>query len=310
MRVPPRIVVVGSSNTDMVVEAGRLPAPGETVLGGAFLMAAGGKGANQAVAAARLGATVELVGRVGADVFGDRAIADLERQGVATRRVVRDSDAASGVALIVVGPDGENQIAVAPGANARLSVADVEAAADDIAAADLLLLQLEVPLASVRRAAEVARGAGTRTILDPAPAPSASEGGLDDQLLGRVSILTPNATEAERLTGVAIRDAASAEHAATALRRRGVETVIVTLGAAGCLLSSDDGTRTVPAPRVEAVDATAAGDTFNGALAWALAGGRSIDEAAELACRAAALSVTGRGAQPSMPDRRALLERG
>ncbi len=291
-----RIVVVGSSNTDMVVASRRLPAPGETVLGGTFLMAAGGKGANQAVAAARLGARVSLVARVGADMFGDRAIDGFEREGVGTRFVVRDPDAPSGVALILVDETGENLISVAPGANARLTVADVEAAREEIEAAAIVLLQLEVPLETVRHAARVARAAGALVILDPAPARE-----LDAALLADVSILTPNESEAERLTGVPVTGDASAERAAGALRDRGVSTVALTLGSRGCYLLSAEHRARIEAPAVEAIDTTAAGDAFNGALAWQLARGAALPVAVATACRAAAVSVTRRGAQPSMP---------
>ncbi len=298
----PRIVVVGSSNTDMVVEAGRLPAPGETVLGGRFLTAAGGKGANQAVAAARLGADVALVARVGRDPFGDAALGGFECEGIRTEHVRRDDEAPSGVALILVGAAGENLIAVAPGANARLGPDDVDAAARAIETADLLLLQLEVPFETVRRAAAIARAAGVRVLLDPAPAPALDL--LEPALLAAVSILTPNESEAERLTGIRVEDDASAERAARALRERGVPVVVITLGAGGCLAIAEEGAIRVPGASLagaEAVDATAAGDTFNGALAWALAGGRPLAEALAFANRAASIAVTRRGAQPSMP---------
>ncbi len=291
-----RVVVVGSANTDMVVGSDRLPAAGETVLGGTFLMAAGGKGANQAVAAARLGAEVSLVARLGSDIFGDQSLAGFERERIDTRFVVRDPNAPSGVALILVDAGGENLISVAPGANARLSVADVESARAVIEGAAIVLLQLEVPLDAVGRTAEIAADAGVPVILDPAPAQE-----LDAGLLATVSILTPNESEAERLTGIPVGDRSSAHRAATELRARGVESVVLTLGARGCYLLSATHEELVPAPTVEAVDTTAAGDTFNGALAWQLANGVSLRTAAEVASRAAALSVTRRGAQPSMP---------
>lgn len=291
-----RIVVVGSSNTDMVIGSDHLPSPGETVLGGRFLMAAGGKGANQAVAAARLGADVSLVARVGADVFGDQAVAGFEREGIATRFVVRDPQAPSGVALILVDEAGENLISVAPGANARLRGADVEAARDTIEAAAILLLQLEVPLEAVRTAARIAAVAGAQVILDPAPARE-----LDDDLLAQVSILTPNESEAQRLTGIEVTDEASVARAAAVLHSRGVEAVVVTLGSSGCYLLTEGDRTLIEAPRVDAIDTTAAGDTFNGALAWQLAEGAPLPAAVRMACRAAAVSVTRRGAQPSMP---------
>ncbi len=291
-----RIVVVGSSNTDMVIGSDRLPTAGETVLGGSFLMAAGGKGANQAVAAARLGGAVTLVARVGADLFGDRALRGFEDEGIDTRFVVRDAEEPSGVALILVDAAGRNLISVAPGANNRLSEADVEAARTAIVQADIVLLQLEVPLEAVRYAARLGRGAGARVILDPAPARE-----LDARLLADLSILTPNESEAHRLTGISVDDASSARRAATILREQGATTVLITLGARGCYLLSDHDRELIPAPAVEAVDSTAAGDTFNGALACALAAGAELSEAVAAASRAAALSVTRRGAQPSMP---------
>lgn len=291
-----RIAVVGSSNTDMVVRSPHLPVPGETVLGDDFLMAAGGKGANQAVAAARLGGDVTLLARVGDDVFGERAIRGFEDAGIRTELVRRDLAAPSGVALILVDERGENLISVAPGANGRLSVDDVEAARTELRQASVLLLQLEVPLAAVGVAASICAGGGGRVILDPAPARE-----LDDELLSAVSILTPNESEAERLTGVRVGDRDSAHQAASALRARGVETVLITLGPAGAFLLSESRAQLIPSPEVEAVDTTAAGDTFNGALAWALARGDELEDAIELANRAAAVSVTRRGAQPSMP---------
>ena len=291
-------MVVGSSNTDLVVETGTLPAPGETVLGSDLLIAAGGKGANQAVAAARLGAEVTLVARLGRDMFGDRALAGFEAEGIATDHVVRDPSRPSGAALILVGERGENLIAVGQGANAALCEDDVEAAAAAIAGADFLLLQLEVPMAAVRRAARIARRAGVGVILDPAPAAE-----LDAGMLELVTYLTPNESEARILTGVEVADAASARRAGEILRRRGAANVLLTLGAAGAVACTAAGTLEVPGRAVEAVDATAAGDAWNGALACSLAAGRPLERAVEFASAAAALSVTRRGAQPSMPRR-------
>ena len=289
-----RIVVVGSSNTDMVVQTDRLPQPGETVLGGDLIIAPGGKGANQAVAAARLGAGVAFVARVGQDMFGQEALGNFQREGLDTRYVVQDPDAPSGVALIVVGPDGQNIIAVAPGANRRLSPADVEAASPAFAEARVVLLQLEIPLETVMAAAKAGRSAGATVILNPAPAPSSP---LPDEVFAHVDILTPNETEAAVLTG---RE--TPEDAALALLQKGVNTVVVTLGAAGALLvTGPDQIRQVPGFRVAAVDATAAGDAFNGALAVALARGDSLDAAVRYAHAVAAISVTRLGAQPSLP---------
>jgi len=297
-----QVVVVGSSNTDMILRVRRVPGPGETLLGGEFSTAAGGKGANQAVAAARAGGRVAFVARLGRDGLGDAALAGLRREGMDLSRVVRDAGKPSGVALIFVGDDGENSIGVAGGANQRLSTRDVAAAAPLIAGARVLLLQLETPLPSVGAAARLGRRAGVDVILNPAPARP-----LPDALLGRVTILTPNETEASLLAGVRVTGAASAARAARVLLARGVRTVIVTLGARGALVATRGGTRVVPGFRVRAVDSTAAGDVFNGALAVRLAEGRPLLEAVRFAHAAAAISVTRPGAQPSIPTRREIL---
>jgi ribokinase len=294
----PRLLVLGSSNTDMVVRLERIPRPGETVLGGEFVTAAGGKGANQAVAAARAGGRVVFLARVGADGFGREALRGLRRDGLDVRHVVVDDAAPSGVALIFVGAEGENSIAVAPGANSRLSPADVEQAAPAFARADLVLAQLEIPLETVQAAARLARKAGARFVLNPAPARP-----LPLSLLRHVAILTPNETEAERLSGVRVRDAASAQRAARCLRRRGVGAVVLTLGAQGAWVSSAGFEGAIPGFRVRPVDTTAAGDVFNGALGVAWAEGRDLPDAVRFANAAAALSVTRLGAQPSAPRR-------
>jgi ribokinase len=298
----PRVVVVGSSNTDMVVRLPVLPAPGETVLGGDFYQAAGGKGANQAVAAARLGAEVRLVARVGDDSLGREAVRRFQAEGILTDAVVVDPQAASGVALIMVDSRGENMIAVASGANSRLTPADVEVVSEHLPGS-VLLVQLEIPMETVEHAVSLASRAGALVILNPAPARS-----LPDPLLHRVSILTPNEGELAVLAGRPVHDLETARLAATSLLRRGVKTVIVTLGAQGALLVDSGGSRLEPARRVEAVDTTAAGDAFNGALAWALAGGAPLAEAVRLANRAASISVTRPGAQPSLATRRELEE--
>ena len=292
------IVVVGSSNTDLIIRVPRIPKAGETLLGGEFMSAAGGKGANQAVGAARSGGRVALIARVGTDAFGERAIKGLRRDGVDVSCVFRDKLAASGVALIFVARDGENSIAVAGGANARLSPADVGKAAGVIRAAALLVAQLETPLATVIAAAQVAMKAGVPVILNPAPAQP-----LPNRLLKLISILTPNETEAELLTGIKVTQEAAAARACAKLRSRGVRTVILTLGARGAYLADTGGQQLVPGFKVKAVDSTAAGDIFNGALAVALAERKTLRDAVRFANAAAALSVTRLGAQPSAPTR-------
>jgi ribokinase len=294
----PRIIVVGSSNTDMIIKAERIPHPGETVLGGAFQMAAGGKGANQAVAAARAGGHVTFIARVGNDDFGRAAIAGFRREGIDIKYVLKTSQAASGIALIMVDRRGENSIAVAPGANARLSQDNVRKATRAFRAGDILLVQLETPIDTVRAAVRAARGRGLRVILNPAPARE-----LNDALLANVDILTPNETEAELLTGTKIRTKHDMARAARTLRDRGVGSVLITLGARGAFLSDGKADRLLPGFKVKAVDTTAAGDVFNGALAVALAEGRTLKAAARFANAAAAISVTRLGAQPSAPRR-------
>ncbi|MBN2506702.1 MAG: ribokinase [Verrucomicrobia bacterium] len=296
---PRPILVIGSSNTDMIVQLPRLPGPGETLLGGRFTTAPGGKGANQAVAAARAGGQVVFVARVGRDVMGDQAVAGFARDRLRIEHIRRDPAAPSGVALIFVARDGQNSIAVAPGANAALSPADVRRARGAFVRAGACVLQLEIPLATVQAAAALAAAHRVPVILNPAPARP-----LPNDLLTRISILTPNETEAERLTGVRVTSETTARQAARVLRRRGVGTVIVTLGARGALVCGPLGEHRVPAFKVKAVDTTAAGDVFNGALACALAEGRDLLAAVRFANAAAALSVTRLGAQPSAPKRR------
>lgn len=294
----PKIVVVGSSNTDMIIQLDHLPRPGETILGGEFTMAAGGKGANQAVAAARAGGRVSFIARVGADMFGDQAVKGFALDEINVAHVYRHSSNPSGVALIFVARDGENSIAVAPGANRQLSPADVTKAKRAFDRAAVCVLQLEIPLATVQAAVTLASAQNVRVILNPAPAQP-----LPDGLLQQVSILTPNETEAELLTGIKVRNDDDAQKAGRRLRARGVETVILTLGARGALVCTAGGKRMVPGFKVTAVDTTAAGDVFNGALATALAEGQELFAAVRFANAAAALSVTRLGAQPSAPLR-------
>lgn len=294
----PRIVVVGSANTDLVVRVPRLPLPGETVSEGRFFRAPGGKGANQAVAAARLGARVHFVARLGDDLFGRQSLANFQQTGVDTTHVVLSSDVPSGVALITVDAQGNNVIVVAPGANGALSADDVERAADDIRSAGAVVAQLEVPLETVQRAAQLAHESGVPFILDPAPAQD-----LPAELLSMISVLTPNETEARILTGVEVGDESSARVAAERLLTAGVGAVVVTMGGQGFLLAESDSMAFIAAPAVRAVDATAAGDAFTGCLAVGLAQRQALHDAALFAGHAAALSVTKMGAQPSMPTR-------
>jgi len=294
----PKIIVVGSANTDMIVRVTRIPRPGETILGGEFMTAAGGKGANQAVAAARLGGRVSFIARVGRDSFGDSTVAALKRDGIDTHDVRRDRARPSGVALIFVADHGENSIAVASGANAALSARDIRVARSSFRGARVMLVQLETPLDTVRAALDEAHRAGVRVILNPAPAQA-----LPVEVLKKIAVLTPNETEAELLTGIPVNDMRSATMAARKLRRRGVETVIITLGKRGALLATDEGEVLVKGFPVKPIDTTAAGDVFNGALAVALAEDRTLLEAARFANAAAAISVTRRGAQPSAPRR-------
>lgn len=293
-----RVAVVGSSNTDMVARTGRIPTPGETVMGREFQMLPGGKGANQAVAAARLGAEVTFIACLGTDVFGDRALEGFQKEGMVTRFIFRDEDEPSGVALIFVDEAGENVIVVAPGANDRLTPQHVEQAREAIIAADVLVMQLETPLETVERAAEIAHAANVPVVLNPAPARD-----LPASLLRRVTCITPNESEAALLAGLKGCHQRSEEDIARELLQRGPEMVVMTRGARGALCVSQDEVLAVPAPKVQAVDTTAAGDAFNGALAVALAEKRPLREALSWAAAAAALSVTRAGAQPSLPTR-------
>jgi ribokinase len=298
-----RILVVGSSNTDMIVRLNRLPGPGETVIGGKFSTAPGGKGANQAVGAARAGAEVTFIGRVGRDAFGASALENLKGDGINVSHVARDRAAPSGVAFICVADGGENSIAVASGSNDCLSVADVRRASAAFRGADIVLVQLETPLATVAAAIDLAAKAGATVILNPAPARP-----LPDRLLRKVSILTPNEHEAELLTGVKVVGRPSAARAADILLRRGVGTVIVTLGRRGAFVARGSIREWMAAFKVQAVDTTAAGDIFNGALAVGLGEGLELSDAVRFAQAAAAISVTRAGAQPSAP-RRSEIER-
>ena len=295
---PPHIAVVGSLNMDLVIRTPRFPSPGETIIGRDFHTIPGGKGANQAVAAARLGARVSMVGRVGDDGFGAQQLANLSGLGIDVSHIRRDPGAATGVALIAVDEGGQNSIILASGANMRLAPADVEAAEEAIASAALLLLQLEVPLEVVEQAAALARAHGVTVVLNPAPARE-----LPPSLLRQVDFLIPNESETALLTGVQVEDMEAARQAATRLRTAGVGTVILTLGERGALLVDRMQATHIPGFQVEVVDTTAAGDAFVGGFAVALAEKQSLTEAVRFANAAGALAVTRLGAQPSLPTR-------
>ena len=293
------IVVLGSTNTDMVVTGQKIPVPGETVTGGRFLMNPGGKGANQAVAVARLASgdtRCVFIAKVGDDLFGSDSRARFESDGIVPRLIV-DPQTPSGVAVIMVDAQGQNCISVALGANGTLAPADVEPHRAEIESASALLMQLETPLETVLYAAKAAHAKGVPVILNPAPARE-----LPAELYAQLDWITPNETEAEILTGVKVTDAASAAKAVAALKRRGVGHVVVTMGARGAYCG--DCQRLYPCRKVKAVDCVAAGDTFNGAFVAALCEGRAVDDALAFASKAAAISVTRPGAQSSVPYRR------
>ncbi len=291
-----RVTVVGSSNMDLVVKSERIPVVGETILGGDFIMVPGGKGANQAVAAAKLGAQVFFIVRVGKDIFGSQSLANFKKVNIVTKYITQTDKAPSGVALIMVDQKGSNSIVVAPGANQKLSPQDVKKAASAIAGCGAVVAQLEIPIETVEMAAALANKYKVPFILNPAPARA-----LGDGLLRLVDILIPNETEAQILTGTRVCDKDTARTAARQLLGRGVKTVILTMGTQGYLLMDGCMDEFVPAHQVQAVDTTAAGDAFTGALAFGVAAGKSVAQAARFANYVAALSVTRMGAQPSMP---------
>lgn len=292
-----KILVIGSSNTDMTVKSRRMPAPGETVTGGTLHMGPGGKGANQAVAAQRLGGDVSFVCKVGNDIFGDNALAGYEREGIDISRSMR-SEQPSGVALILVDESGENSISVAPGANDDITVGDIRGMEDFIKTFDYLIIQLETPVESVLEAARIAHEAGVYVILNPAPACP-----LPEEMFGYISLLTPNRSEISLLSGIEVSDDVTLRRAAAKLRSAGVGDLVVTLGSAGSLVFEGVSETMVPARKVNAVDTTAAGDTFCGGLCVGLSEGLSLVEAARFATAASALTVQKMGAQDSIPFR-------
>lgn len=315
--MPTTVCVIGSSNTDMVIKTTKLPAPGETVIGGTFLMNPGGKGANQAVAAARLATIIPATGpttssmsvlfvaNVGNDVFGRQALQQFEREGIRSDFITTDTDEPSGAALIGVDSQGENCIMVASGANARLGHEQVAVALDSLTEPNdtLVLIQLETPMTTVEYAIRQSYERGMQVVLNPAPAQPIGQTALDPAVLACLYVITPNETEAELLTGIRVTDETTAQQAAHRLHEAGVPNVVITLGARGAYVSSSSETRLIAAPPVTAVDTTAAGDCFNGALAVALAEGRTLPEAVAFACKAASISVTQMGAQASLPYR-------
>jgi ribokinase len=286
---------------DMVVKTDHIPVPGETVLSGAFFMNPGGKGANQAVAVARLGGEVIFVSKLGNDVFGKQFSALFEAEGVDTSFLVSDEVLPSGVALITVDKAGENSIVVASGANAGLNRGDIDKALEAIAGAGILLLQLEIPMDTVYYAVDHAASKGVRVILNPAPANQ-----LSTQLLQKIEILTPNKTEASMIAGIPVADMDDAKQAAKLICDKGVKTVVVTMGPLGAVVCEGGKCTIVATQKVEPVDTTGAGDVFNGAMAVALAEGKGIVDAVGFACSAAAISVTRFGAQSSAPYRKEL----
>jgi len=300
---PKKILVIGSSNTDMVIKTNNFPAPGETILGGRFLMNAGGKGANQAVAAARLGGMVTFIGKIGDDIFGKQAVQQLEDEGINVNFVAVDHENPSGVAMITVDHKGENSIVVAPGSNGTLSPGDFNKALSELQDAEFVLMQLEIPIPTVEYIAQIAAQKQKKVILNPAPAAK-----LSDELLQNLYIITPNETEAELLTQIKVTDEQSALKAAEALHKKGVEIVIITMGAAGAFLLINGESEIIHASKVKAVDTTAAGDTFNGALAVGLSEGKTIQESIAFANKAAAISVTRIGAQSSVPYRKEIID--
>lgn len=297
-----KIIVVGSTNMDMVVKTHHIPVPGETVLSGSFFMNPGGKGANQAVAVARLGGDISFVSKVGNDVFGKQSAQLFDEEGINTFHVLSDEELPSGVALITVDDAGENSIVVASGANANLLPGDLSEALEAIGSASIVMMQLEIPMETVHFVAAYAASRGVRVILDPAPARV-----LPPDLLSHIDIITPNQTEAEMLSGMKVTSVESAKKAARIIHNHGAKNVVITLGTLGAVICHGTRTEVVPARNVKALDTTAAGDVFNGALAVALSEGKSLTESVDFACRVAAISVTRMGAQSSIPYRNELI---
>jgi len=297
-----KIIVVGSANMDMVIKTSHIPVPGETVLGGSFFMNPGGKGANQAVSIARLGGETIFISKLGNDIFGKQSSQLLDEEGINTSYILSDDDLPSGVALITVDQFGENSIVVASGANANLYPSDLENALDEISKAGIILMQLEIPMETVLFVARYAATHGVRVILNPAPANA-----LSAELLSHIDIITPNKTEAEMLSGIKVNNIENAKKAAKVIQGYGVKNVVVTMGSLGAVICQEGKSHVVLAQKIEAIDTTAAGDVFNGALAVALSEEKTLIDAVKFACEAAAISVTRMGAQSSIPYRNELI---
>lgn len=296
-----KIIVIGSSNVDMVVRTSHLPAPGETILGGEFFMNQGGKGANQAVAIKRLGGNLIFMAKLGNDVLGRQSVGYFKKEGIDTRYIALDEDSASGVALISVDDHAENSIVVASGANMLLNEQDVDKMLEEMCEGDILLMQLEIPLQTVEYAARKAFGKGVKVVLNPAPARS-----LPKELFRHLYMVTPNRIEAEMLTGIKIANDADVEKVAEEICAMGVKNVIITLGSKGCLIREEGVSYRIDAFKVEPVDTTAAGDTFNGALCVGLSEGMDLKQATVMASKASSIAVTRMGAQSSIPYREEL----
>ncbi len=291
-----KIVVIGSSNTDMVIKADKLPEPGETVLGGNFMTFFGGKGANQAVAAARSGGDVIFITKIGKDLFGQQSLENYSKENIDISHIFQDINQPSGVALITVDKNGENSIAVASGANATLKIEDIQKVEDVIVNANVLLMQLEIPIETVEYAAKLANNSKIKVVLNPAPAIH-----ISDELLSNVHVVIPNRNEAENLSGIIIDDWETAKKAANAISSRGVSNVIITLGSAGVFVKEGDHYYKIESTKVNVVDTTGAGDTFCGVFSVAISQGKSILQAVEVANIAAGIAVSRPGAQNSIP---------
>lgn len=296
MHQKPNILVIGSANMDMVIQSDHFPSPGETIIGGEFSLIPGGKGANQAVAAARLGGEVSFISQLGKDLFGQQNLTNYQHEGINTSHILLNPSKPSGVALITVDKSGENTIIVAPGANEALSIKDIHNAGNLFEIADIILIQLEIQMPVVCEACRMAFDMGKKIILNPAPATV-----IPEATYPHLFMITPNETETEIMTGLKVSNLQSAWEASLKLQEKGVPNVIITMGAAGAYVHTSEFQGIIPTEKVEVKDTTAAGDTFNGALAVALAKKQGIQEAVKFALKAATLSVQRFGAQTSIP---------